>query len=397
MQAGAPWCRTCPDAIVAARTRLTEGDQDFMRTARASITHHSRLAASLAVAALLGMPTSKAAAQAPEPATRGAVIETAQGDKLPTLHPYVPRKGERLMDTLQKYLNGGHTGWHPFLESAYRGFTLGAGYAHHVSPYNCIDVRGSYTMSGYKRVEAEFVAPRCSPPRHAVAARRLARGDAGRLLRHRDGHVGRRSHELPLSAAVRSATLTLWPTRRPDAARRRRVSQWAQRPAEGSTSHRSRPKLHAGDAARPWRQDHVSAFARHVGFDWRTSPGLFAARRLLRRHVHDYADKRRAFGFRQVDYEAIQHFPILREAWVLSLRGLAQTTSTRRSADAVLHAAVVGGGSTLRGFTSWRFRDQNSLLLQAEWRIMVNRFSTRRSSTTPARSPRAAPISISTG
>jgi outer membrane translocation and assembly module TamA len=34
----------------------------------------------------------------------------------------------------------------------------------------------------------------------------------------------------------------------------------------------------------------------------------------------------------------------------------------------------LGGGSTLRGFTSWRFRDRNSLLLQGEWRIMVNRF-----------------------
>ena len=28
----------------------------------------------------------------------------------------------------------------------------------------------------------------------------------------------------------------------------------------------------------------------------------------------------------------------------------------------------------MRGFSSWRFRDRNSLLLQAEWRIMVNRF-----------------------
>src|SRR6185295_18696960 len=34
----------------------------------------------------------------------------------------------------------------------------------------------------------------------------------------------------------------------------------------------------------------------------------------------------------------------------------------------------LGSGSTLRGFSSWRFRDRNSLLLQAEWRIMVNRF-----------------------
>jgi outer membrane protein assembly factor BamA len=34
----------------------------------------------------------------------------------------------------------------------------------------------------------------------------------------------------------------------------------------------------------------------------------------------------------------------------------------------------LGGGSTLRGFTSWRFRDRQSLLLTAEWRVLVNRF-----------------------
>ena len=35
---------------------------------------------------------------------------------------------------------------------------------------------------------------------------------------------------------------------------------------------------------------------------------------------------------------------------------------------------ALGGGSSLRGYSSWRFRDQNALLLQAEWRIMVNRY-----------------------
>ena len=34
----------------------------------------------------------------------------------------------------------------------------------------------------------------------------------------------------------------------------------------------------------------------------------------------------------------------------------------------------VGSGHTLRGFISHRFRDQNALILNAEWRIMVNRF-----------------------
>jgi outer membrane translocation and assembly module TamA len=34
----------------------------------------------------------------------------------------------------------------------------------------------------------------------------------------------------------------------------------------------------------------------------------------------------------------------------------------------------LGGGSNLRGYSSWRFRDRNSLLLQGEWRILVNRY-----------------------
>src|SRR5262249_42942898 len=33
-----------------------------------------------------------------------------------------------------------------------------------------------------------------------------------------------------------------------------------------------------------------------------------------------------------------------------------------------------GGGSSLRGYSSWRFRDQNSLVMQAEYRIMINRY-----------------------
>ena len=35
---------------------------------------------------------------------------------------------------------------------------------------------------------------------------------------------------------------------------------------------------------------------------------------------------------------------------------------------------AVGGGSSLRGYSSWRFRDRNSLELQGEWRVMVNRY-----------------------
>ena len=112
-----------------------------------------------------------------------------------------------------------------------------------------------------------------------------------------------------------------------------------------------------------------------VGFDWRTSPGYSRRGGFYGVTLHDYADRDEQFGFRQIDYEAIQHFPILREAWVISLRGIARTTYSKSDQQVPFFMLpYVGGGSTLRGFTSHRFRDQNGLALQAEWRIMVNRF-----------------------
>ena len=81
------------------------------------------------------------------------------------------------------------------------------------------------------------------------------------------------------------------------------------------------------------------------------------------------------FGFQMMEYEAIAHLPILRETWVLSFHGRdAARKREGRPADAVLHAAVARRRLVLRGYSSWRFRDENSLLLQAEWRIMVNRY-----------------------
>ena len=91
--------------------------------------------------------------------------------------------------------------------------------------------------------------------------------------------------------------------------------------------------------------------------------------------VHDFVDRDGDFGFRQVDYDAIQHFPILRDAWVLSLHARAETTYVSDDQQIPFFMLpALGGGSSLRGFSSWRFRDRHSILLQAEWRVLVNRF-----------------------
>ena len=81
------------------------------------------------------------------------------------------------------------------------------------------------------------------------------------------------------------------------------------------------------------------------------------------------------FGFQEIDYEAIQHLPSCARRGCSRSTHWVETTYTKNGQQVPFFMLPsVGGGSSLRGFSSWRFRDRNSLLLQAEWRIMVNRF-----------------------
>ena len=60
---------------------------------------------------------------------------------------------------------------------------------------------------------------------------------------------------------------------------------------------------------------------------------------------------------------------------MLSFHGRVQTAFDKDNQDTPFFMLpALGGGSSLRGYSSWRWRDKNSLLLQAEWRIMVNRY-----------------------
>jgi hypothetical protein len=346
----------------------------------------------IAVVVLVAGTTTSVVAQEPEATTREAAIEQAQAEKVKTLHPYVPGKTEALMNRAEDILVNGVPRWHPFFESAYYGggFTLGAGYAHHVSPYNLLDVRGSYTILGYKRIEAEFTAPRLFHRRGAlslVGGWREATQAAFYGL-GMDTAKGDRA-DFDFQQPYGAGTLTLWPTRKLLMLRGGlELSQYSQRPAEGefpSVETVYTPSAIPGtsNARRSARATLPGLGTKTtylhsqgtVGFDWRTSPGYSRRGGFYGVTLHDYADKDERFGFRQVDYEAIQHVPILREAWVISLRGIARTTYTKSNQQVPFFLLpYVGSGSTLRAFTSHRFRDQNGLTLQAEWRIMVNRF-----------------------
>jgi hypothetical protein len=342
-----------------------------------------------AVMVLAGGWTVSAAAQAPAPAdgegaqgqppqTRQAAIEQEQAAKVPQLHPYRPNKGEQIFERVDTVLQGGMLRWHPFFENAYAGggFTLGAGHLNYIGGYNTIDLRGSWTLKNYKRLEGEFVAPRLFNRRGRLSVLGGWREapEVGFYGIGPDTSKDDRANYL-FQQPYGSALLTVFPNRRIFMLRGGvEYSRWSQEPGTGtapSVEEIYTPETLPGLGAKVTYL-HTQGT---VGLDGRESPGYARRGAYVGATLHDYRDTDELFGFHIAEYEGIAHLPILRETWVLSFHARMQHASEKDGQQIPFFMLpALGGGSSLRGYASWRFRDQNSLLLQAEWRIMVNRY-----------------------
>jgi hypothetical protein len=332
-----------------------------------------------ATAALLAGPlTSSAFAQATDADSREAIVEQSQAEKSSALRPYVPSGFERLVTRVEGMLLTGTQKWHPFFESAYDGggFSPGLGYVQHVSAYNTIDVRGNTSIRGYKVAEAEFHAPRWFQRRADLSvvggwkeATQVAFYGIG------TGHATDERANFAFDQPYAGARVTVRPTRRMlTVGGGADIARWSFNAPTGTAPAVNdiyTPGTLAGLGV-------TSTFIHSqasVGFDWRPAPGYARRGGFYGVTAHDYTERESRLGFRRVDYEVKQYFPILRESWVISVGGLASTTFGKAGQDIPFYLLPsLGGGSNLRGYSTWRFRDRNSLLLQGEWRIMVNRF-----------------------
>ena len=312
--------------------------------------------------------------------TRAAQIARQQQEKAKQAKPYEPNKGEIWVKKLEEQFITGNMRWHPFFQSAYRGggFTLGAGYAAPVSAYNTLDFRGSYTISGYKRAEAAFTAPRLFNRRGALTviggwreATQVGFFGIGTDNTSADDRANYSFQQPYGSALLEVRPARNWFVLSGGA----EYSQWHQRPGEGTTwpsvEEVYTPATLPGLGAKITYM-HLQGTA---AIDWRTSPGYSRRGGLYAATFHDYKDTDDVYGFQQVDYDVIQHLPLGRDAWVLSLHGRVETTYGKDGeVIPFFMLPSLGGGSDLRGYSSWRFRDRHSLLLQAEWRVLVNSF-----------------------
>ncbi len=306
---------------------------------------------------------SSPAPQGAQPPTRQAAIEQEQAAKVPTLHPYVPNKAERIFERIDTILAGRHAAVAPVLRERLLGRRLHAGrrprqlrerlqpHRRRAAATRSRATSASRSSSSRRGCSTAAASCRCS----AAGARRRRSASTGSARTRRRTTARTTSFQQPYGSAL----FTLFPTRRILMLRGGVECHAVDAGARARAPFPSvETRLHAGDAARPRRRGRpiCTRRARSASTGARR-PATRAAAASSASRCTTTTTATSAFGFQQVDYEAIQHVPILREAWVLSFRGArpdrvprrtasrSRSSCCRRSAAARRCAATAAGAS----------------------------------------------------
>ena len=329
----------------------------------------------LAGAVLAFLGTANAGAQD----SRTDAIAKQQEQKSKGLLPEQPDKVEQLIAKMTEggwFFSATPRGFYPYFDSVYSGggFTLGAGYRKYVGDYTFAEVRGLYSFKNYKRIEFRMATPNLVWERVDFDAT-VGWMDATQIpyyglgLTDREGESNFRLQETYARAGV-----TIKPVRWLQFRGASGYDRFSQK--EGTGSSPSIEEIYTQNTAPGLGVDptyiHSEVSAAIV-----TAPALGYARRggIYRYTLHDYQNVAGDLDSFQVSRaEAVQHIPILRETWVLSLRG--RMESAHGPVDGIPFYSLpwLGSGSSLRSYGTGRFRDKHSLLMSGEWRWIPSRY-----------------------
>jgi Omp85 superfamily domain len=308
--------------------------------------------------------------------TREAAIVAEQRDKAARLAPNQRHWAENLVLTAKQMLVEQPSGFYPYFDSVYSGggFTLGAGYRQFTGDRTHWNLAGLYSLSSYKLIEASVVSPGHASGRLDFRASTGWR-DATQVAYHglgidspADGAAFR------MQQAYAGGEMTLRPQRWVVLSAGASYDDFTLKDptgdlisVEGTFTAAAAPGVGANPS-----YVHTMAAA---GIDWR--PAADYARRggLYQIGRHHFADRAGVYSFDRLDAEVVQHVPILRENWVFSMHGRLESILGDEDQVPYFLLPSLGGGSTLRGYSSWRFRDRHAVLVSGEWRWIVNRLA----------------------
>ena len=309
------------------------------------------------------------------PTTRAAVIAAQQAAKETT--PSVPHPAEAIVRKIQSTLVESPSGFYPMVGSVRSSgsFALGAGYRDYYRGNTFWDVHGMYSIRQYKRVELGTTSVSQIPGRFDFSAR-AGWLDATELRFFGTG----------ISTAAADRTSYRYQQTYAGGSFNMRPHRWLVFGAEADVEHYaleeglgrypSIEEIFTPDAAVGLGTD--STFVRlggTAGFDWRRSAGYTRTGGLYAATLQAWVAQDSTFSFQRLDVDLVQHIPVVRETWVLALRANVATVLDADDLVPFYLLPALGGGRSLRGYHTERFRDRHSLLTTAEWRWFPNRYA----------------------
>jgi hypothetical protein len=320
-----------------------------------------------------------AAALAPAPSraqeTRTDEIARAQAEKAAQIQPYEASRAEQVLARMkERFLRPDR--FFVVFDSVYGGggLTLGGGYRRFYGDRTFWTARGLLSVKGYKLVEVATDTPghgRKPVSLNAVGGWRDATQVSFYGVGQDTSPDARTNFRLQQAYAGASAS-----ARGPGALVvdfGARVEDYTLEEGTSGSSPSIEEVFTAETAPGLGANPTYVHTTLGAAVDWRPATGY--ARRGGRYGLawDAFVDTDGVYSFERLQAEVVQHIPVLRETWVLSLHGVARTTLDDDATVPYFLLPALGSGSTLRAYPSWRFRDRHSLLLSGEWRWIPNR------------------------
>jgi hypothetical protein len=309
--------------------------------------------------------------------TREEQIASEQAEKATRLHPYEPNRVEAIALRATRPFAGPPRGLYPWLGNIYSGGWLAVGPGLRL-PYRGGGVANGHvavSLKGYWAAGGEIDLPPMADGRARI---KLNAGtlDATKVSFFGVGNDSRSTDKTSFryQPTTAGATLAVKPVRFVEAGAALSLLdiETARGKSSPSIEERFTPETAPGLGESP---SYIVATV-HGAFDWRPAAG-YARRGGY--YAVDWTDYHQRdgdrFDFRRVDVDLRQHIPILRENWIIALRAATSVTFTDDDADVPYFLMPqLGGSSTLRGFSSWRFRDRHRVLFTVEYRWTPSHF-----------------------
>jgi hypothetical protein len=334
-------------------------------------------AAVIAVVALAPfVPPRQAAAQV----TRAEVIEEEQARKQQEVAPPERNRAEVIIDRLQDWglLVGTPRGVYPWFGSVYPGggFAAGGGFRKPFGDDGAFNVFGGYSLATFARAQADLALPTFAQNRARITLSG-AYIDAPDVRYFGIGNASRREDQTRFGYTPKSGGARLDIDAGKYLALRGGVTYLDIETSAGRTTPSIEDRFSRGET--PGLGVATFTFVNstaQMAFDWRRPLGYSGRGGLYRVQLDDYRERENdSYSFRSIEAELLQLIPILRANWVIALRGLVTVTDvTDGNLVPYFLLPSLGGGSTLRGYPDFRFRDRHRLLLNGELRWTPARF-----------------------